>query len=48
MAELLSASGFAQVRVGWDLQYEHLEPLAGRDGPSGEYMVMAERMASRE
>jgi SAM-dependent methyltransferase len=48
MAELLSAAGFAQLRVGWDLHYERLEPLAGRAGPSGEYMVVAERMAGRE
>ena len=43
MAKLLSAAGFAQVRVGWDLHYEHIEPLAGRNGPNGEYMVVAER-----
>jgi SAM-dependent methyltransferase len=48
MAECLSAAGFAQVRVGWDLHYEHIEPWAGQDGPSGEYMVVAERTAGRE
>jgi SAM-dependent methyltransferase len=48
MAELLSAAGFAQVCVGWDLQYEHLESLASRDWPRGEYMMFAERMAGGE
>jgi len=43
MAKLLSAAGFAQVRVGWDLHYEHIEPLTARNGPNGEYMVVAER-----
>jgi len=47
MAGLLSAAGFAQVRVGWDLQFEHLAPWTGRNEPSGEYMVMAERMVSQ-
>ncbi|MGD0517893.1 MAG: class I SAM-dependent methyltransferase [Thermoguttaceae bacterium] len=47
MAGLLSAAGFARLRLGWDLRYDHLEPLAGRDGPSGEYMVVAERVGGR-
>jgi SAM-dependent methyltransferase len=48
MANLLTVAGFAQVRVGWDLQYEYLQPLAGRDGPSGEYMMVAEKLAKRK
>jgi SAM-dependent methyltransferase len=45
MARLLNAAGFAQVRVGWDLQFEHLAPLTQRDEASREYMVVAEKMA---
>jgi SAM-dependent methyltransferase len=48
MAELLIAAGFAQVRVGWDLKFEHLKPLAELDGPSGEYMVVAEMLSTSD
>jgi SAM-dependent methyltransferase len=40
---LLSAAGFKQARVAWDMQFEHLEPLVGRQEPSGEYIVVAEK-----
>ena len=43
MAGLLVAAGFARVRAGWDLQYEHLQPLIGPDEPRGEYMMVAEK-----
>jgi SAM-dependent methyltransferase len=47
MTGLLNAAGFARARVTWDMQHEHLEPMAGREGPGGEYIVVAEKMASR-
>jgi SAM-dependent methyltransferase len=47
MTGLLSDAGFARARATWDMQFEHLEALDGREGASGEYMVVAERMVSR-
>jgi hypothetical protein len=47
MTGLLKAAGFARARATWDMQHEHLEPMAGREGPVGDYMVVAEKMAGR-
>jgi SAM-dependent methyltransferase len=47
MTALLNAAGFAPARATWDMQYEHLEPMAGHEGPDGEYIVVAENMAGR-
>jgi hypothetical protein len=43
MAELLNAAGFAEVRIGQDLQFERLQSFTGEDGPSGEYVVVAKK-----
>jgi SAM-dependent methyltransferase len=43
LAGLLTTSGFVDVRVGKDLQIEHLKSLAGLHEASGEYVVVAKK-----